>query len=202
MSHRSQEQVAGASPEGGLPDRVLDAAAALLAQHGIRRTSMDDVAREAGCARPTIYRYYPSRDALLGALLLREVGRYLDALDELQRKSTSARLLEDSFVFTLTYMRGHPVARGLLSLEADSILPLLQSASGDVMNAIVDAVAALVSRQMDEGILRKADPRLVSEAFIRFVASFIFLPRVGFDPEDERSMRRLFRESLLKGLLD
>lgn len=163
---------------------------------------MDDVAREAGCARPTIYRYYPSRDALLGALLLRETGQYLAALDELQRKSTPARVLEDSFVFTLKYIRAHPVAQGLLALEADSILPLLQGASGGVMTAIVDAVAALVSRQMDEGILRKADPRLVAEAFIRFVASFIFLPRVAFDPEDDRSMRRLFRESLLKGLLD
>ena len=202
MSLRSQEPSIGAASEAGLSNRILDAAAVLLAQHGIRRTSMDDVAREAGCARPTIYRYYPSRDALLGALLLRETGRYLGALDELQRKSTSARVLEDSFVFTLKYIRTHPVARGLLSIEADSILPLLRSASGDVMTAIVDAVAALVSRQMDEGILRKADPRLVAEAFIRFVASFIFMPRVGFDPEDERSMRRLFRESLLKGLRD
>jgi AcrR family transcriptional regulator len=202
MSHRRQGRTVADKPELALAERVLDAAATLLARHGIRRTSMDDVAREARCARPTIYRYYPNRDALLGALLLREVGRYLEALDELHRKSTSARLLEDSFVFTLTYMRGHPVARGLLSLEADSILPLLQSASGDVMTAIVDAVAVLVSRQMDEGILRKADPRLVAEAFIRFVASFVFLPVVGFDPEDERSMRRLFRESLLKGLLD
>lgn len=202
MSHRRQAQTVAETPEIGLADRVLDATATLLAQHGIRRTSMDDVARQAGCARPTIYRYYPSRDALLGALLLREVGRYLEALDALQSKATSARVLEDSFVFTLRYMRDHPVARGLLSLEADSILPLLQGASGDVMTAIVDAVAALVSRQMDEGILRKADPRLVAEAFIRFVASFIFLPVVGFDPENERSIRRLFRESLLKGLLD
>jgi AcrR family transcriptional regulator len=185
-----------------LADRILDAASTLLARHGIRRTSMEDVAREARCARPTIYRYYANRDALLGALLLREVGRYLEDLDELQRGTTKDSLLEDSFVFTLSYMRKHPVAQGLLSLEPDSVLPLLLGASGDVMATIVDAVAALVARQMDEGILRKGDPPLVAEAFIRFVASFIFMPHVGFDPEDEPAMRRLFRESLLTGLLD
>jgi AcrR family transcriptional regulator len=179
---------------------LLDAAALLLARHGIRRTSMDDIAREARCARPTIYRHYPSRDALLGALLLREVGRYLEALDELQRAAPPSRLLEDSFVFTLKYIREHPVASGLMSLEAESVLPLLRGASGDVMTAIVDAVAALVARQMDEGILRKSDPRLVAEAFIRFVASFVFLPQVGVRSEDDKGMRELFRESLLKGL--
>jgi AcrR family transcriptional regulator len=163
---------------------------------------MDDVAREAGCARPTIYRYFPSRDALLGALLLREVGRYLESLDELHQKSRSVRVLEDSFVFTLRYMREHPVARGLLTLEPESILPLLRGASGEVMSAIVDAVSALVSRQMDEGVLRRSDPRLVAEAFIRFVASFVFLPRVGVEPDDERRLRKLFRECVLNGVLD
>jgi AcrR family transcriptional regulator len=201
MSRRSQDSVPDQG-EVALRDRLLDAAAELLAIHGIRRTSMDDIAREAGCARPTIYRHYPTRDALLGALLLRETGRYLEQLDRLQAASKSSRVLEDSFVFTLRYLREHPVARGLLSLEAESILPLLRGASGGVMHAIVDAVAALVSRQMDEGILRRSDPRLVAEAFIRFVASFIFLPHVGSDIEDDAAMRRLFRESLLKGLLD
>jgi AcrR family transcriptional regulator len=201
MSHRSQDSVADQT-EVGLSGRLLDAAADLLAKHGIRRTSMDDIAREAGCARPTIYRHYPTRDALLGALLLRETGRYLEQLERLQTASKSSRVLEDSFVFTLRYLREHPVARGLLSLEAESILPLMRGASGGVMSAIVDAVAALVSRQMDEGILRRSDPHLVAEAFIRFVASFIFLPHVGADIDDEKRMRTLFRESLLKGLLD
>lgn len=163
---------------------------------------MDDIAQEAGCARPTIYRYYSSRDALLGALLLRETGRYLEQLDELQTASKPNRMLEDSFIFTLRYLREHPVARGLLSLEPESVLPLLRRASGGVMGAIVDAVAALVLRQMDAGVLRRSDPKLVAEAFIRFVASFIFLPHVGSDVEDDARMRKLFRESLLKGLLD
>ncbi|HKY51235.1 MAG TPA: hypothetical protein VJP45_08250, partial [Candidatus Limnocylindria bacterium] len=144
---------------------------------------------------------YPTRDALLGALLLRETGRFLEDLEEMQRHSTTARVLEDSFVFTIRYMREHPVARGLLTLEPEAILPLLSGASGGgAMAVIVDAVAAIVARQMDDGIIRRTDAKIVAEAFIRFVASFIFLPHIAIDPDDEGTMRKLFRETFLRGL--
>lgn len=189
-----------APPEVGLSDRLLDAAATLLAQHGIRRTSMEDIARHARCARPTIYRHYPTRDALLGALLLRETGRFLEDLEEMQERSTAARVLEDSFVFTIHHMREHPIARGLLTLEPEAILPLLSGTSGGAMAVIVDAVAAIVARQMDNRIIRRTDPKIVAEAFVRFVASFVFLPHIALDPSDEKVMRKLFRETFLRGL--
>ena len=46
---------------------ILDAAAHALSEHG-RGANMADVAAAAGVSRATLYRYYPDRDALLGAL--------------------------------------------------------------------------------------------------------------------------------------
>src|ERR671932_1602508 len=46
---------------------ILDAAAHVLAVRG-RQASMTDVAAAAGVARATVYRYFPSRQALLEAL--------------------------------------------------------------------------------------------------------------------------------------
>ena len=51
------------------PDRILDAALACIARVGVGKTTLDDVAREAGCARATVYRCFPGRQALLRALL-------------------------------------------------------------------------------------------------------------------------------------
>jgi TetR/AcrR family transcriptional regulator, mexCD-oprJ operon repressor len=59
--HAFQERIAAA---------ILEAAAHVLAHEG-DRSSMHDVAREAGVARATLYRYFPSRQALL-----EEVGRF------------------------------------------------------------------------------------------------------------------------------
>jgi AcrR family transcriptional regulator len=48
--------------------RILKAALDLFVRYGIKRTSVDDIAREAGIARGTLYIYYPSKDALFAAV--------------------------------------------------------------------------------------------------------------------------------------
>jgi AcrR family transcriptional regulator len=48
--------------------RILSAALGLFVRHGIRRTSIDDVAREAGIAKGTVYLYFDSKDALFDAV--------------------------------------------------------------------------------------------------------------------------------------
>lgn len=56
-------------------ERILDAAERCFARHGVSGTSVGDVASEAGCSRPTIYRYFEDRDGLRAAFVEREAGR-------------------------------------------------------------------------------------------------------------------------------
>ena len=65
------------------PAAILEAAARLLAEDG--DASMADLAGAAGVGRATLYRYYPSREALLAALTA-------EALDELAGRLADAGL--------------------------------------------------------------------------------------------------------------
>lgn len=49
---------------GGKYTRILDAAQALFWRYGLRRTSIDDVANEAGVAKGTVYLYFDSKETL------------------------------------------------------------------------------------------------------------------------------------------
>jgi AcrR family transcriptional regulator len=60
---RPQRRVADAKE-----NRILDAAQALFLRYGVKRTAIDDVAREAGIAKGTIYLYYDSKESLFRAL--------------------------------------------------------------------------------------------------------------------------------------
>ena len=51
------------------PDEVLDAAVACIARVGLTKTTLDDVARDAGCARATVYRHFPGKQPLFAALV-------------------------------------------------------------------------------------------------------------------------------------
>ncbi len=66
-------------------DAIVEAAGSLFAQFGYRRTSMDDIAREAGVAKGTLYLHFASKEALFCARLARTVAeaeRLCDAAQE------------------------------------------------------------------------------------------------------------------------
>ena len=54
---------------------ILDVTAELLLRHGYNKMTMSDVADAVGLNRRLIYLVFPSKDALIKALLLREVSR-------------------------------------------------------------------------------------------------------------------------------
>ena len=56
------------SDYGDLADRILDAAGRLVLSMGARKLSLSDVATLAGVSRPTIYRYFASKEDLIEAL--------------------------------------------------------------------------------------------------------------------------------------
>src|SRR5437763_11801843 len=72
--------------------RILAATCRCIARWGVAKTTLDDVAGEAGCSRATIYRLFPGgKDNLLTSLVQREVaalfealGRRLDGVDDLE----------------------------------------------------------------------------------------------------------------------
>jgi TetR/AcrR family fatty acid metabolism transcriptional regulator len=55
--------------------QILEAAISVFSRLGFHRARMEDVARESGMAKGTLYLYFQSKDALIGALLERIFGR-------------------------------------------------------------------------------------------------------------------------------
>ncbi len=68
-------------PPGERREQLLDAALALIGEHGYRGASMEAIARQAAVAKPVVYRTFSSREALLMALLERERDRAFATLE-------------------------------------------------------------------------------------------------------------------------
>src|ERR1700755_753120 len=90
-------------------DRVAAAALAEFAEHGIRRTSMEDVARRAGVSRMTVFRRFENKQGLVGVVIAREVRRGMEELDLLwEGAETLEERLVEGFAFAGRYVRDHP----------------------------------------------------------------------------------------------
>jgi TetR/AcrR family transcriptional repressor of uid operon len=126
------------SPEG----RILDATLVCIARYGVAKTTLDDVAREAGCARATVYRYFGGKRQLVAATVAREGERFLGVVD---RAAADAPTLEDALVAMAAtaarVLSGHPALQFVLANEPEALLPSLTFEGGD--RFLADAAHAL-----------------------------------------------------------
>lgn len=58
-------------------DRLLDAAETCMQGKGRSGTTMEDIARQAGVSRATVYRYFASRESVVSGVIVRAAERYL-----------------------------------------------------------------------------------------------------------------------------
>lgn len=69
MSDRSETSVTSGEDGKGRIEQIAAAALRLFARYGYKRTSMDDIAREAGIARATLYLHFKGKDDVFRAML-------------------------------------------------------------------------------------------------------------------------------------
>src|SRR4051812_7578907 len=72
-----------ARPAAGTADRGLDAPERLLARFGYDKTTVDDIAQEAGVSKRTIYLHFAGKEAVALASIDRVVGRVTDRLRQI-----------------------------------------------------------------------------------------------------------------------
>lgn len=179
-------------------DRLVDAALRCIARWGVAKTTLDDVAREAGCSRATAYRAFAGgKDGLLDAVAAREVARFCAGVGERVAGAESVEeLLTGGIHEAAVRFRDHAALQFLVTHEPGSILP--QVAFGH-FDEVLSCAAAFAAPHLSRFLPQEQAAR-VAEWATRLVLSFCVNPADGFDLGDEASVRRLVRTFVLPGL--
>jgi TetR/AcrR family transcriptional regulator, repressor for uid operon len=185
-----------AAPEDPTTERILDSALQEFIEFGLRRTTVEDVARRAHVARMTIYRRFQRKEGLVEAVVLREMARFLVGLDDaVMRGRTVEDRLAEGFAFGIPAAREHPLFSRLLETEPDAFLPYVTVDGGPLVAAATEFVATKVigAGPGDE------DARTAAEVLVRLAQSLVLLPQSSL-PADEYGARELARR-LIAALL-
>lgn len=179
---------AATTPEPEDPDPAVDAVAdAALRQFelfGVTRSTMDQISRRAKIARVTLYRRFPGKDALVEAVMLRELRRFLADLDRVVAPldDPEERLVE-GFVFTLDAIRGHRLLQRLLESEPEAILPHLTTQGAPFITAARDFLAARLAADFDDD-RTAAELVVVADVTVRLLLSYLLTPQAPIDLDD------------------
>lgn len=180
-------------------DRILTAAMAAFGTRGFEATSLDDLARDLGIRKQTILYWYPSKDALLEAVVdrcaeevtLRLVRGLEGAEDGFGRVEAMVRVM-----FRLAAR--HPAMLGFLR-EATRLGPPASSRLLDRLEPLIDRAAGFLEEEMDAGRMRRHDPRLLllaAYSMVTGMATEVEVMRAfGEEPDLPSLLRR--RDELL-----
>lgn len=191
------QQPEGRPGESETSTRILDAALALYLEFGLRRTTMDDVARQAGIGRVTVYRHYADKHALFQAVVLRECGRAIRDIEA--RLAVIADMDErivESFVLVVNGSRQHPLMRRLLDTEPEWLLPHLTIKG----QALLDFGRGYIARYLRHaGVGKPGDDRvdIIAEVFMRILNSLLLTPGGVLAPDDDDVLRANARRFIL-----
>jgi AcrR family transcriptional regulator len=160
------------SDHGDLGDRILDAAQRLVSRSGTRKMSLSDVATMAGVSRPTIYRYFVSKEDLIDAMGKRERRRFTAAMHAATSGAAGVARLEAAVDVVANFLEAQPPGR-LLDLEPGFVRGQMAAA----LPMLVDALVGVLQRCAREGALTATvDPRDLSGAIARTALSHYVFP--------------------------
>jgi AcrR family transcriptional regulator len=181
------------APGSEVRERIVAAALRCLARFGLAKLTLDDVAREAGCSRATVYRYFSNKAALLSTVVASEADRLCRGLDEaVDGAATADDVVTAATAFGARELNGHEALQFLLRVEPEAVLPYVCFNGAErTLACVADALAPHLGR-----FLPPSEAARVGEWVGRVFLSYGFeAPFAG-----EAEIVALVRDFVLPGL--
>ena len=167
--------------------RVLDAVRSCCERWGIEKVTVDDIARESGVSRATLYRLFPGgKDVMFDALRVREIDEFFA---ELEGQLADAVDLEDLLVRAIT-------ASTAALRDNEHLAIMMATEPGTIVSELtVEGLPRIISMATDsvlqyvERFVTVEQARPVIDLVVRLVISFFLSPSPDLDLADPASAR-------------
>jgi AcrR family transcriptional regulator len=159
-------------PAAATRDEVL-AAAMQRYLHG-HRVDLQAIAAELGLGRATIYRWFGSREGLIGEVLFAAAEPLLIRARK-EARGRGARLLLDTFDRFNRSLADAPALRRFVEAERDAAIRIITSGAGTLQPRIVASIQAVIDDEARAGRYEPpVDSSTLAYAIVRLAEAFLF----------------------------
>lgn len=171
----------------GVRDRIVEAAAAITTESGWTAVTMNKVAGRAGVSRQTVYNEMGSKPGLGQAMVLRELERFLAAVEEeLARyddlvdaiRAAAERILlmaRENRLLDAVLASAHGVSRGEPGTD-NELLPFLTTDAAPLISAATAVIAASLPVRFPDTGLSDHEAEVAIDSVVRLVLSHVMQP--------------------------
>jgi TetR/AcrR family transcriptional repressor of uid operon len=161
--------------EDPMRERILRAAFKVLSRHGYGKLNLSDVAAQASISRPTLYKFFKSKDDLLSAFSQFELELLRQDLDRAVLGCGGRRRVDALLDFLVGFYSSYQM-RGLIEIEPGLVLEQMAASLPVLVDLVVPVLAGQVS-----------DPQAVAQTLVRLSVCHYLIP--GYD--DDRMLDQL-----------
>lgn len=177
---------------------ILDSARTEFERHGMRRASMDGIARRADVSRRTLYRRFPTKEALFEQLVEHDSAAIFTELAAAARGCSAPEAIVECFTLAMRLFTENSLAATIVENEPELIIGLnARTGSKPILNASALVAATLRHAGVtmpDEAVLA------VSEILVRLMASLLTNRAGTLDITDTVAVRK-YAETYLARLV-
>lgn len=171
-----QADEAGSQPES-TRTAILEAARGRFVRFGPRKTTMDEVARAAGCSRTTLYSHFRNKEDLYGSLLEQDAEAFIRDASVAVAKAPGARARIRAMIeITRASYARNDVLRMALTGDAEmSLEGVAHVYTRGQERRIIELLREILEDGVREGSLRDIDPERV--AYLMFHLGNVLVER-------------------------
>jgi len=196
LSLKDLRRLPPGAPEETLPARVLRAAYEEFMDFGLRRASVDNIARRAGVARVSVYRHFPNKEALIRSVFLGESQKCIAEVDSTVSALPDFReRIVEGFTAAARIARHHALTRRLLQTDPDILLVHMTTGAAPILSVARSYLARSI-RKSAPGIASAAADA-AAETVMRLGFSFILTRESCVRMDDDEAVRRYARNHIL-----
>ena len=185
-------------------ERLLDAATTLLIRWGYRKTTIDDVAREAGVGKGTVYLHWKDKNEMFRAAVVREQYRYSEDLQRRIAADPQGGLLHRVITHSMLATYSNPLMAALIRGKSDIFRGLIGGYEPTFFNQLLGDSDAYFAQLQEAGLIRKDIPASIITYLLTALKIGVIHSPDLFSQEHQPSMEQLAEvvSDMIRGWLE
>lgn len=182
-------------------EMILEAAKKRFQRFGYSKTTMDEIAGDAGISKGTIYLYFENKEDIFNELLAREaleMERYL--YRKVKDEGSVLKQLEMIFSGALEYLEHHPFLDSILSRDVDIVSPRILKHVFTVEERYVSVIEDYMRRGIDKGELEPFNPYITAYILYKIFEAFSYASTLKEKDFNKEDTLEIVRHLITKGL--
>ncbi len=185
-------------------DKTFESACAILRDEGLSEFTMENLASHMGVSKGTIYNYFRNREAVILFVMENEITKFEEIVRRHRAEQPDTiRFLNDFATSSIRYFRDFRFLRVAIGevVNKYSVPQMKKSQHFERVHVagrrVIDLLAEVMTRGMEEGVLRRGDPDLLASVFFETLMAVTVNPHIEIDRPE---VQRAFADLLLNGL--